>query len=137
MTAISVMEKGCGNSISKYNLDQSGYRYHVGTLICINIANYKDVSFKSLYIQKQDGKPEKLWEYPDREIWQDRGSLYNYLADMEAQCWHLDCLIHGVLVSFYGQCHGTMVTVVLPDGADILDDIEFMLYGIEVFLKDT
>lgn len=135
MTAIKVMEKGCEKNTSKYNLNLADGGYHIGSLICTKLACHKKVSFKALYIENNEGFLHELSQYSSDRIWEDCSRFYNYIRAFCAKCWHLNCMISGVQVSFYGPCHGTMVSVLLPDGAKILGEVEQILGRIEENLK--
>lgn len=135
MVEVSEKEYGVRMQSEKFFLDEaktsSGYVL-IGLLICWLIADDKKTKFIKLYGGCGNGgsKCVKLLDLKDSDgETPSLKAISDVFLNGEVLCWHLDCMIDEIPVSFHGHSYGTFVGVSMPEDKNI--NVEELLLRVE------
>lgn len=134
MIVLQEKTDGYHNVMEKFHLNEAymnSENVFIGTLICFLITKEQDVIFYHLFT---NGIGEKDGFYlsnncVDKELLSDIHTFCHKFKETGSFNWHLSCLIHGVLVEFFGHCYGTFVGVNMPEGSTL--DVTEILKNVE------
>lgn len=136
MVAVTGKRKGIWNTVEKYRLSArrtEADNIWIGAAICYLIATDRETVFRSLYAESETGENISLGRFGNWEVLKDISAFSRMFIDACAGAWHLECLIGGVGVVFYGHSMGTVVGVQVPEGADV--DVIPLLKRIELMTR--
>lgn len=142
MLTIQTRQPGIGNVAEKYQLDAAVMKSDniwVGAVICYLLATDEALKFRSLYGDGDCGDGETLpYIYcggdDDMGILSDVSEFTKRFIKDGITKWHLECMLDGSEVTFYGHSYGTGIGVFIA--GDGMVDVTPVLKHVEECIQE-